>query len=85
MSTSGNYIKKHIEQRDGYLLQVTVVHRLCSLADAYATALFSMSFEERRRFVRNNPGVGVLELYSDGTLYMNGAFRSFFDTLIIRD
>ncbi len=85
LSTSGNYLKKHIKQRDGELIQITVAHENCTYADAYATALFSMPRELRRRFERENPDVGVLELFRDGSLYMNGRFREFFEVIIFRN
>ena len=85
ISTSGNYIRQHIEQRDEELLQVTVVHRACALADAYATALLSMPLHLRRKFMAENPDVGVLELYRDGSLHMNPAFRRSFRLIIFKD
>jgi len=84
ISTSGNYLRKHIEQHDEELLQVTVVYHTCALADAYATALFSMPRDLRRRFMLENPDVGVLELYGDGSLYMNPAFRKSFKLITFR-
>lgn len=84
ISTSGNYVKRHIDNRDRELVQVTVVHDTCSLADAYATALFSMPRSSRRNFLKENPDVGVLELYSDGSLYMNDSFRKRFRLLILK-
>ncbi len=84
LSTSGNYIRRHIDQADGDLLQITVVHKNCTLADAYATALFSMPMHLRRRFLRENPDVGVLELYRDGSLYMNERFREFFRVIVLK-
>ncbi len=84
LSTSGNYVKEHIKKEDITLVQITVAHTDCSLADAFATALFSMSRKERRRFMRKNPQVGVLELYGDGSLFINRAFRDFFSPILIR-
>ncbi|WP_457601602.1 FAD:protein FMN transferase [Hydrogenivirga sp.] len=84
VSTSGNYVKEHIVQRDERLVQVTVVHDVCALADAYATALFSMPRRLRRSFLKENPDVGVLELFSDGSVYMNRAFRGYFRLLLLK-
>ncbi len=84
ISTSGNYIKEHIEKSDRNLYQITVIHEVCALADAYATALFSMPEDMRRRFYKENPDVGALELYRDGSIYMNGAFREFFSVLLLK-
>ena len=84
LSTSGNYVKDHISQRDKTLLQITVVHKNCAFADAYATALLSMPPSLRERFIKENPEVGVLELYRDGTLRMNRAFREFFKLILIK-
>ncbi|MDQ7037885.1 MAG: FAD:protein FMN transferase [Aquificota bacterium] len=84
LSTSGNYIKRHIEQKDRDLLQITVVHTDCTLADAYATALFSMPRELRRRFYAENPEVGALEVFRDGSLYMNRAFPEYFEVILIK-
>ncbi len=84
LSTSGNYLRKHIRQRDEELIQITVAHEDCTYADAYATALFSMPRKLRRRFEKENPDVGVLELFRDGSIYMNKGFRKFFETIIIK-
>ena len=84
ISTSGNYIKRHIEQKDSTLVQITVVYDPCALADAYATALFAMPAGLRRKFLRENPDVGVLELHSDHSIYMNGAFRTYFSLLVLK-
>lgn len=84
LSTSGNYLRRHIDQKDEDLLQITVVYRDCTYADAYATALFSMPKELRRKFERENPEVGVLELFKDGSLYMNGSFRGYFEILVLK-
>ena len=85
LSTSGNYIKEHIEQEDEDLVQVTVVHTDCTYADAYATALFSMPRDLRRKFEEKNHDVGILELFRDGSLYMNNRFREFFDIIVFRN
>ncbi len=84
LSTSGNYLRQHIEQEDEELIQITVVHTDCTYADAYATALFSMPKELRRRFEEENPEVGVLELFSDGSVYINKGFRNFFEVILFR-
>ncbi|NPA41888.1 MAG: FAD:protein FMN transferase [Aquificae bacterium] len=85
LSTSGNYHKEHIEQRDGKLVQITVAHKNCTYADAFATALFAMPLELRRKFERENPDVGIVELYGDGSIYINSGFRNFFSALLLKD
>ena len=62
-----------------------MVHEDCTYADAYATALFSMPRELRRKFEKENPDVGILELLRDGSLYMNRRFREFFEVIIFRN
>lgn len=84
LSTSGNYIKDHIRQEDKDLVQITVVYTNCTLADAYATGLFAMPRDLRRRFYKENPDVGVLEVYRDGSLYMNEAFLSYFEEVRLK-
>lgn len=84
LSSSGNYVRKHIKQEDRELIQITVAHENCAYADAFATALFSMPREKREKFLRENPEIGVLELYEDGTVRMNGAFRDFFEVILFR-
>jgi len=84
LSTSGNYIRKHIKQGDKDLVQITVAYKNCTYADAYATALFAMPKGKRERFLRENPDVGVLELYKNGTIRMNKAFRNFFEIILLR-
>ncbi len=82
LSTSGNYRRKHIEQRDEELFQITVVYTNCTLADAYATALFRMTEEERREFLKRKENLGVLELYRDGSVFINSAFFDYFSVVI---
>ncbi len=82
LSTSGNYYRQHIRKRDPALVQVTVVHTDCTLADAYATALFSMERDLRRRFEKENPRVGILEIYRDGSFYLNDSFTGYFETIV---
>jgi len=84
LSTSGNYYKKHIKKRDPKLVQITVVYENCTFADAYATALFAMDRKTRRRFEKENPKVGILELYTDGSFYMNKSFENYFEHITIR-
>ncbi len=84
LSTSGNYIKEHIRQEDPDLVQITVVYPNCTFADAYATALFAMPRDLRRRFYRENPDVGSLEVFRDGSLYFNPAFFRYFEAVYIK-
>jgi len=84
ISTSGNYIKRHIETKDDNVVQVTVVHDDAVLADAYATALFAMPEEERKKFLSENKNVGVLILYKDGSIFINDVFREFFEIIILK-
>ena len=85
ISTSGNYLRKHIETKDGRIVQVTVAHKNATLADAYATALFAMSKDLRDKFLSENNDVGVLILYDDGSIFVNNKFREFFDVMIFKD
>ena len=82
LSTSGNYHRRHIKVKDPRLVQLTVVFEDCTFADALATALFSMDREQRRRFLSENPGVGVLEVYRDGSFYVNGSFLTYFTSIL---
>jgi len=78
ISTSGNYHRDHIDQRDKYLLQITVIHRNCYLADALATALFTMELSERRETIKRVKDLGVIEIYRDGSLWLSPpVFRYF--------
>ncbi len=81
LSTSGNYFKEHIKQEDPELVQITVVFTDCTFADAFATALFAMPRDLRRKFYRENPNVGVLEVFEDGSLYINSAFFEYFEVV----
>ncbi len=85
ISTSGNYYRKHIEQEDRHLIQITVAHRNCAYADAFATALFAMPRELRRKFEQENPNTGIVEVYSDGSLYINSTFRKLFFSIVLKD
>jgi len=77
ISTSGNYYQNHIRTKNRNVMQVTVLHKNCTYADAYATALFSMPEETIRKFLSENKDVGVLILYRDGSIYVNPAFISY--------
>ena len=85
ISTSGNYLRKHIETRDDKIVQITVAHENSTFADAYATALFAMSKDLKEKFLSENPDVGVLMLYEDGSVFMNRKFREFFEVIIFKD
>jgi thiamine biosynthesis lipoprotein len=84
ISTSGNYIKKHIETEDESAIQVTVVCENSAYADALATAVLAMPDEKRRKFIELNPDIGVLILYKDGSIFMNDSFKEFFDLIILK-
>ncbi|MFN3134847.1 MAG: FAD:protein FMN transferase [Candidatus Kryptonium sp.] len=84
ISTSGNYLRKHIETGDEKIVQITVAHKNATLADAYATALFAMSKDLRDKFLSENNDVGVLMLYNDGSIFVNDRFREFFDVMIFK-
>ncbi len=83
ISTSGNYIKKHIQTEDDEIIQVTVAHEDATYADAYATALFAMSRSAREKFLKEN-NLAVLILYKDGSIYMSDKFKDFFAVIIFR-
>lgn len=84
ISTSGNYLRKHIETVDDRIVQITVAHENATFADAYATALFAMSKDLRERFLDENLDVGVLILYNDGSVFMNEKFKEFFEVIIFK-
>ncbi|MDW8109898.1 MAG: FAD:protein FMN transferase [Candidatus Kryptonium sp.] len=84
LSTSGNYLQKHIETQDDKVIQVTVAHENSTFADAYATALFAMPENLRMKFLSENKDVGTLILYADGSVFMNEKFRDFFDIIIFK-
>ena len=84
LSTSGNYHKRHIKQKDQSLMQITVVHRDCTIADALATALFTMNREERRAILKKLPSLGILEVYRDHSFWMNRRFADYFEVLFLR-
>ena len=78
VSTSGNYHKRHILKRDPDLMQVTVIHTRCYLADSLATALFSMTLKERREVISQIKGIAVVEVYKDGSLWMTPSIFRYF-------
>lgn len=84
ISTSGNYLRKHIVTPEEDVLQVTVAHEDAGFADAFSTAIFAMPEKMRRKFIEDNPDVGVLILYKDGSIYMNKKFMELFEILIFR-
>jgi len=84
ISTSGNYLRKHIVTPEEDVLQVTVAHKDAGFADAFSTAIFAMPEKMRRKFIEDNPDVGVLILYKDGSIYMNKKFMELFEILIFK-
>ncbi len=84
ISTSGNYFRKHIETSEDDALQVTVAHEDAGFADAFSTAIFAMPEKMRRKFIEDNPDVGVLILYKDGSIFINKKFMEFFEILIFK-
>ena len=84
ISTSANYHRRHIEKRDPDLVQVTVVYPECTLADALATALFAADYFQRREIIRKVGHLGVVEVYSDGSLWFSREFFGYFGTVYIR-
>ncbi len=79
LSSSGNYLRKHILGKPTDVLQITVVHEDCTYADALSTALFAMGEEDMWNFI-NQYKLGVLILFEDGTYYVNDKFLSYFKT-----
>ncbi|CUU07079.1 thiamine biosynthesis lipoprotein [Candidatus Thermokryptus mobilis] len=84
ISTSGNYLRKHIETPEDDVLQVTVAHEDGGFADAYSTAIFAMPEKMRRKFIEDNPDVGVLIVYKDGSIFINKRFMEFFEILLFK-
>ena len=83
LSTGGNYLRKHIIGKENSLLQATVAYDDCTLTDAFETALLAMDDDSREKFIRENPHVGVLLLFKDGSLYINRVFMEYFEALEI--
>ncbi|MCS7262652.1 MAG: FAD:protein FMN transferase [Aquificaceae bacterium] len=83
LSTGGNYLRKHILGKENSLLQVTVAYKDCTLTDAYQTALLAMEDESVEKFLKENPQVGILILFKDGSLYVNPAFLQYFESLTL--
>ncbi len=77
ISTSGNYHQDHIRTQNRNILQITVLHKNCTYADAYATALFAMPEEKIKKFVDENRDVGVFILYKNREVYVNPVFLSY--------
>jgi len=46
--------------------------------------LFSAPEEVRKRIMKKFPEVGALILFKDGSIYVNGNFKGFFEYLILR-
>lgn len=80
IATSGNYRnfyyqgdKKYahtINPTTGYpvqhsLLSATVIHKSCTLADAYATSFMVMGLEKARKFVEDRQGIQAYLIYAD--------------------
>ncbi len=81
ISTGGNYLRKHILGAKNSLLQATVAHWDCTFTDAIETALLAMDDDNRERFLRETPQIGVLLLFEDGTFFVNRAFMEYFESL----
>ena len=79
ISTSGNYRRRHILGSSDFL-QVTVVHKNCTYADAYATALFSGGERLLKKLVESEE-LGILVLYPDGKVLLNHTFTTFFSEI----
>ncbi|QWK18994.1 MAG: FAD:protein FMN transferase [Hydrogenobacter thermophilus] len=84
LSTSGNYFRHHIVGEPNSLLQVSVAYSDCTITDALSTAIFAMSDQQRQKFLREHQNVGVLLLYTDGSLYFNKAFLDYFEMVMFR-
>lgn len=85
LSTSGNYFREHIVGKTNNLLQVSVVHTDCTLADALSTAIFAMDDRKREEFLRRHQDVGVLLLFKDGSLYYNREFFDNFEVIVFKN
>ncbi|MFN3813604.1 MAG: FAD:protein FMN transferase [Aquificaceae bacterium] len=85
LSTSGNYFREHIVGKTNSLLQVSVVHTDCTLADALSTAIFAMDDREREEFLRKHQDIGFLLLFKDGSVYYNREFFDNFEVIIFKD
>ncbi len=83
LSTSGNYLRRHILEGENNLLQVTVAYNDCTITDAISTALLAMDDKSIEKFMEENPHIGVFLLFKDGSLFINKAFMDYFEGLRI--
>lgn len=83
LSTSGNYLKNHIETEDPEILQITIATDDCAFADAIATALFAMSKSKREIFMRENKNIGAILLMRDGRVLINEMIEEYFTEMVI--
>lgn len=82
IATSGNYRNFYYEGGKKYahtinpatgfpvehsLLSATVVHKSCTLADAYATSFMVMGLENAQKFISSHQGIEAYLIYSDST------------------
>jgi len=81
LSTSGNYRREHIIGSGRQIVQITVAHEDCTIADGLSTALFAMEDSKRWEFIKRYSEFGYLLLFSDGSVYLNRAFLDFFESL----
>lgn len=97
IATSGNYRnfyykggKKYahtINPATGYpvehsLLSATVIHKSCTLADAYATSFMVMGLEDAKKFVNNRNDLQVYFIYADDKGNLNTWQSAGFDKYI---
>ena len=83
LSTGGNYLRRHILGGENNLLQATVAYGDCTINDAIETALLAMDDQSREKFLKENPHIGVLLQFRDGSIYINKAFMEYFEGLKI--
>jgi len=63
------------------LISVTIIHKQCIYADAYATAILSMGLEKGVKFLQNNPNIKAYLIYQKGSQLMTYSMNNFDDSI----
>ncbi len=73
------------EAKMSALISVTIIHKDCMFADAYATAILSMGMEKGIQFLKANPRIKAYLIYHNGenfeTITMNNFDQSILDAI----
>lgn len=99
IATSGNYRNFYykggrkyahtINPATGYpvehsLLSATVVHKSCTLADAYATSFMVMGLDAAQQFIASHPELQAYLIYADAEGHLQTWQSSGFDKYIVK-